>query len=383
MNNHTMTIRRAIVLICILSAAIVQYSLFRRLPFIHEILSNGIQLFAPTSIMGGLPLRYSQKSNQLIDKSFQRAYEESLGFFDDVPEDEWMRRKKITLAQTHLVQRFSSSERHGKIKIAPYWYATNWHPDFHCGYEDFVGLGGDGGKWVCDPHRLLQKEKCIVYSIGSNGKFDFEININLRLPHCEVHIFDFTDYSEAMTKLHINAFYHSWGLGSSSGRANVKRKHNRTFKSFRETVQELGHVGRTIDIFKIDCEECEVRTIYTICICISIDMTTALPFLLFSLAQWISYLDWFNNSGVEGIQQILLEAHYVPHITAENMFQYVHDQGYVIFHKEPNIQFGGGTYRCCHKRFRKMIPNTHVNVLLGTCVEFGFLRLNHTYFLDT
>ena len=66
-------------------------------------------------------------------------------------------------------------------------------------------------------------------------------------------------------------------------------------------------------------------------------------FLISKKKQWISYLDWFTNAGIEGIQQILLEAHYVPYPTAENMFQYLHDQGYVIFHKEPNIQFGGGT----------------------------------------
>jgi Methyltransferase domain len=269
-NTNRLTIlllRRIIILICMLFAGITQYSLlFRKLQFTLDILSNGIHQWTPPVSFGFVSTQgvtSQPNSFPMNDQSFQRAYEESLGFFQDVTEEEWLRRKKISLAQIHMVlpqpEQLSNVSVVTKIENAPYWYATNWHPDFHCGYEDFIGLGGDGGKWVCDPHRLLQKERCIIYSIGSNGKFDFEISVNQQLPNCEVHIFDFTDYSEAMRTANVNASYHTWGLGSSSGKANVRSNKHRIFKPFRQTVQELGHTGRTIDIFKIDCEGCEVR----------------------------------------------------------------------------------------------------------------------------
>lgn len=44
------------------------------------------------------------------------------------------------------------------------------------------------------------------------------------------------------------------------------------------------------------------------------------------------------------MRQILVETHRAPKGTAQEFFQYLHDKGYVIFHKEPNIQYGGGEF---------------------------------------
>ena len=90
-------------------------------------------------------------------------------------------------------------------------------------------------------------------------------------------------------------------------------------------MQELGHVGRRVDIFKIDCEGCE----------------------------WQTYRDWFEAD----LRQILVETHLTCSSTP-SFFQELHDNGYVIFHKEPNIQY-------CK----------------GECVEFSFLKLEKEYFL--
>lgn len=254
--------------------------------------------------------------------SFQMAYEESLGFFDDTPEDEWLLKKQISKSRVHIKYEGDDAKK---------TYAHNWYPDFACGMEDFVGPGGDGGKWICDPHRV-NKPGCLVYSIGSNNKFDFELAVQNTMPHCEVHIFDFDDYSSSMKKWGlVNASYHAWGLKGNDDSINVKgANRHKTFKSIKQTVTELGHVGRMVDIFKIDCEGCE----------------------------WNSYTDWFDDAGID-LRQILVETHYSPPET-NPFFWYLHNLGYAMFHKEANIMFGG-----------------------GQCVEFSFLKLNTTFFQST
>mmetsp|Transcript_6899 Transcript_6899/g.9884 ORF Transcript_6899/g.9884 Transcript_6899/m.9884 type:complete len:311 (-) Transcript_6899:353-1285(-) len=253
---------------------------------------------------------------------FQLAYNESLGFFDDIPEKEWLLKKEISKSRVHIT--FEEENPNPQL-----FYQHNWHPDFSCEMEDFIGPGGDGGKWVCDPHRI-DRPGCLVYSIGSNNKFDFELFIEKNLPHCEIHIFDFTDFSSSLELWGLtNSKFHAWGLKGNDNTNNVQgvKRQEKTFKSIKETVTELGHVGKMIDIFKIDCEGCE----------------------------WNSYKDWFDDSGIQ-LRQILVETHQAPP-EANPFFWHLHEQGYVMFHKEPNIMYGG-----------------------GRCVEFSFLKLSQEFF---
>jgi Methyltransferase domain len=99
---------------------------------------------------------------------------------------------------------------------------------------------------------------------SSNGKFHFELYVQNELPHCEIHIFDFTDYTAQMNEWGVNASFHAWGLKGKDGSVNTFALHKSgkagaIMKSIDETVTELGHRGRMIEIFKIDCEGCEVR----------------------------------------------------------------------------------------------------------------------------
>ena len=94
----------------------------------------------------------------------------------------------------------------------------------------------------------------------------------------------------------------------------------------KETVEELGHAGRTIDIFKIDCEGCE----------------------------WNTYAEWFN-SGVT-LKQILVEVHSSPLGKADKFFTALQEEGYVTFHKEPNLYTE------------------------GKCVEYALLKLEPSFF---
>ena len=106
------------------------------------------------------------------------------------------------------------------------------------------------GKWICDPHRIAKQQKCLVYSIGSNGDTSFEQGIKKELPNCEIHTFDIKDFTKWVAP-HSN--FHQWGIGTS---AQEEKNGNLpfVFHTLKNTVQRLGHKHRVIDIFKIDCE---------------------------------------------------------------------------------------------------------------------------------
>lgn len=101
---------------------------------------------------------FSSSSDYSSSNSFELAYRDSNGFFDDVPEHKWLIRKRIAAERIRVA--------HVTVpETAQEFHQHNWNPDFSCEFEDFLGPGGDGGKWVCDPHRI-SKTDCIVYSVG-------------------------------------------------------------------------------------------------------------------------------------------------------------------------------------------------------------------------
>jgi len=178
---------------------------------------------------------------------------------------------------------------------------------------------------VCDPHRIAEKKDgCLVYSVGSEGKFEFELSVlNEIHQQCEVHTFDpHPSYADNAPE---NIHYHSWGFASEKSIYN-----GNTYKSLKQTIDELGHRDRVIDIFKIDCEGCE----------------------------WTTVREWFFPNVYEStiLKQILVEVHNVPN-EADSFFRYLQKQGYVTFHKEPNIKFAG-----------------------GDCVEYALLNLDKSFF---
>jgi hypothetical protein len=67
-------------------------------------------------------------------------------------------------------------------------------------------------------------------------------------------------------------------------------------------MEQLGHLGRRVDVFKIDCEGCE----------------------------WKSYPDFLDHD----LRQILIEVH---GSNEPKFFEAMANAGYVIFHKEPNL----------------------------------------------
>jgi len=199
------------------------------------------------------------------------------------------------------------------------WFQEHYEPSFHCEFEERIGAMGDGGKWMCDPTRIQQatksgKGKCLVYSVGSNGDFSFEASVLSQISEdCEVHTFD--PAKAGTWKAPEGVKYHSVALGEFA-----------PAKPLAQIVKELGHVGRKIDLFKIDCEGCE----------------------------WETFKSWFGT-GV-GIGQILVELHWRDNPDViHDFFHFLFQQGYVIFNKEPNTL--GCQGECIEYAFLKMAPS--------------------------
>jgi hypothetical protein len=130
-----------------------------------------------------------------------------------------------------------------------------------------VGGRGDGATWTCDPHRLLERKDCVVYSIGSDGTYEWEdalIDL-LGNKHCEIHVIDSGNHARAGDAELKNIHYHRWGIKSSYDRVfNAKLSQvgiTAEFPkliTFQDTLKYFSEENRTIDILKIDClDNCE------------------------------------------------------------------------------------------------------------------------------
>jgi hypothetical protein len=145
---------------------------------------------------------------------------------------------------------------------------------------------GDGPKWTCDIDRVgvqaarrkqadtspassPSDKHCLIYSIGSNGDYQWEDAVRETLKDsagggCEIHIFDPGNFDRGVNNTINGMVYHKWGLASSyettaNNLVTKRRKRRKSIEthSFPEIQKLLGHEGRTIDILKIDCEGCE------------------------------------------------------------------------------------------------------------------------------
>jgi hypothetical protein len=280
-----------------------------------------------------------------------------------------------------------------------------FHSFFTCPRLDKVGGLGDGPKWTCDIDRVggqavrrkqadpdAPHKHCLIYSIGSNGDYQWEDAVQETLSSaggCEIHIFDPGNFDRGVNNTSKGMMYHKWGLTSSYEKtANdlvTKRGNGIVTHSFPEIQKLLGHEGRTIDILKIDCEGCEWYVMlawlnqYVLRSAIegrahSFHLYSF--FLLHSLAlsqcnatafSRTTYKDWVNTD----IRQILIETHDIPRVSestvtqwgtypamkASDYFDAFKQAGFVLFSKEVNSAWGE-----------------------GKCVEWSYLKL-HTDFL--
>ena len=241
------------------------------------------------------------------DFNCQRSLAESEDFFCE-PDAMWNERKQVYLKQDqeNLVTRPNT-----------FYFANNWHANFHCAHAQRIGAFGDGGKWICDLYRLKSRSDCLVYSVGSSGDFAFEIELKKVMPHCEIHTFDKNPYPCPTG----TCTFHQILFGNGSHFIN-------TSKSWTEVVQELNHAQRLIDILKIDIEG---------------DEYSFFPLI-------------FQSNPKTWPRQILMESHPTNVTLIHRLFGLIRSHDYVIFSKENNVE--GGPY----------------------FFEFGFLKMNRKFF---
>ena len=178
---------------------------------------------------------------------------------------------------------------------------------------------GDGPKFVCGVDLLHQKSKtaegCLVYSVGSRNDVTFEQAVSLHMG-CETHTFDPT-LREAFVGDEY-ATFHPWGIGED-GEPDDFGKFKWIGKGIETIMRELGHLDRTLDILKIDCEGCEYD---------------AMPPLFEAMA-----------AGRIKVNQILIELHGKDFEDIREFFDGVDKANMRIFHKERN-GWGCSGYKC-------------------------------------
>eukprot|EP01135_Chromosphaera_perkinsii_P003946 Nk52_evm13s263 gene=Nk52_evmTU13s263 len=270
----------------------------------------------------------------------EEALKDSNGIFC-LPDEQWKRVKKIARRQRLLnmygITNFQFSD-------AYVYYQTAWEAEISCPEEMRLGLIGEGGKWLCDPERLLGggQRKCLVYSVGSNNEYGFEESIHQLYPYCEIHTFDHTVENPTPPGF---VKYHKWGVSGTDGPVDADGKLlDRQVYRLPTVISALGHEGVSITVLKIDVEGAEYATFKEY----FVEPTPEQPAVpQFNFEQILIEVHSGENYGYSWQEAYL--------VTHELMLNFVRFGNYAVAHKEPNI---ASPSRCCSEFvFVKMAPS--------------------------
>ena len=184
---------------------------------------------------------------------------------------------------------------------------------------------GDGGKYVCNPHRI--RSPCLIYSMGVNQDITFETQFLDNVAKCEIFAFDPAPHVaqnvELQSSLKLrNISFFPYGIGKTN-----------TLNQIMHMTNKLDRDGNPmlIDILKMDIEGGEFE-----------------------------FLDWFTKScAAFKINQILIEFHLegIENKVMWNHLQSLWKCGFRIFHKDPN-----------------RISDTDIDTRKGSCFEVAFVH---------
>jgi hypothetical protein len=223
----------------------------------------------------------------------------------------WERRKEY---RDYATKRFNTVTLGKESAKTKEFFQEHWEPTFSCTFPTRIGRIGDGGKWVCNPADILstakeEGRKVLIYSLGSNSEYSFETGIKEAFEsNHEIHTFDM-DVPVVTVPKFIN--FHQWKMvGDDEDGVGIG-------KSLKSIRKELGHVGKTIDIFKIDIEGSEYKV--------------------------LKPLMSEENGCLLNANMVLMETHWGSSKEYNDLFQRLTGVcGMELYYKEPNIQYSEG-----------------------------------------
>jgi hypothetical protein len=232
------------------------------------LLHISMTLFHGIHNIGSYPDSYSAPSLELerhgsasSSASTSLASKQSYGFFNDILDHNWKYKQEQAERIHNSVKKMHSSRVPTKGgSFSSQTLVNSLQPDFTCPHMTRVG-GQDDATWTCDPHRLLQREDCVIYSIGSSdGTYEWEealIDL-LGSLHCEIHVFDPGNYARAGDPELKNIHYHQWGIkGSSEPSLRIPGERAPKMLTIDETFTSFDDFNQTIDVLKFNCDDCE------------------------------------------------------------------------------------------------------------------------------
>jgi len=174
-------------------------------------------------------------------------------------------------------------------------------------------------------HAVLPRP-CLAYSFGSAGDTNFERALKKVAPHCDIHTFDPTLSPVAMKKVQAAEVegilkFHAMGLATFNGFLNLSygkaRPRPCPVRTMRTIKEGLGHLGRTVDVLKIDIESAEHR--------------------LFSGGRFAGQAGTERQSFVGKAGQVQLEVHARAFHDLLPIVRALRHDGLMLFHKDPSV----------------------------------------------
>jgi len=258
---------------------------------------------------------------------FRLAREQSYGFVEDIPEDEWVEFYQRP-ARTYQPYRDWQHPNQNSDR-PPYWIFHNWDPYFSC-----PRLRQVAHKYVCDPDRLIRGSSssveddninnqprpnssapppCLIYAFLGNRGDDSRIGhpwvdqaAEFFGTKCQIHTFHTNESSSSSQETgRKHVIHHVWNDGAKQQ------------SSLQQIKKQLGHKDQTIDLLFLDCEGCEWRVF---------DEILALaPMQILLQTHDLPLPDRPKETPKFGVT--------LPPMAASHLFDAFRAQGYIVFAK--------------------------------------------------